>query len=39
MVKGEWPNFLPEEQSVIRLSKNTFDISEYIIKISKAEVI
>lgn len=37
MLKLEWPNFLPKNETVKLVSSNTYDISEYIIQISKAE--
>ena len=38
MFKQEWPNFLPEDPLVKKLSENTSDISEYIVKLSRKEV-
>ena len=35
MLKFEWPLILPEDENVKALSKATFDISEYIVKLSK----
>jgi len=35
MLKKEWPLLLPENKNVIKLSQNTYDISEYVVKISK----
>ncbi len=37
MLKFEWPLLLPNEESVIRLSKNVMDIDEYIVDISNKE--
>jgi len=36
MLKSEWPLLVPDE-NVKRLSKSTFDVTEYIVKISKDE--
>ena len=35
MLKFEWPLILPQDEDVRRLSKSTFDISEYIVDIAK----
>ena len=35
MLKSEWPLMAPESGTVLKLSKNTFDISEYIVLLSK----
>lgn len=37
MLKFEWPLILPEDESVKRLSKATFDLSEYIVDIARKE--
>ena len=37
MLKFEWPLLLPQNENVIRLSKNVCDIDEYIVDISKKE--
>ncbi len=37
MLKFEWPLLLPSDENIKRLSKNTFDIDEYIVDISKNE--
>ncbi len=37
MLKFEWPLVLPNDESVKRLSKATFDLSEYIVDIAKKE--
>ena len=37
MLKFEWPLLLPENEDVKRLSKNIFDIDEYIVDISVKE--
>ena len=37
MLKFEWPLLLPEDEDIVRLSKATFDISEYLMNISKKE--
>ena len=37
MLKFEWPLLLPKNEDVIRLSKSTSDIDEYIVDISKNE--
>jgi glycerol-3-phosphate dehydrogenase subunit C len=37
MMKFEWPLLLPDDEDVKRLSKSTWDISEYVIDISKKE--
>jgi glycerol-3-phosphate dehydrogenase subunit C len=37
MLKFEWPLILPHDPSVERLSRATFDISEYIVDIAKKE--
>jgi glycerol-3-phosphate dehydrogenase subunit C len=37
MLKFEWPLLLPQNENVIRLSKNVSDIDEYIVDISKKE--
>jgi hypothetical protein len=39
MFKQEWPNFLPDDPLVKKLSQSTSDISEYIVKIAKKEVL
>jgi glycerol-3-phosphate dehydrogenase subunit C len=35
MMKFEWPLILPENENVLRLSKATFDIDEYVVDIAK----
>ena len=35
MLKFEWPLILPADEDVKRLSKSTFDVSEYIVDIAK----
>ena len=37
MLKFEWPLLLPENQDIKRLSKNVFDIDEYVVDISNKE--
>ena len=37
MLKFEWPLLMPKNEDVIRLSKNTSDIDEYIVDISNKE--
>src|SRR5258708_13873953 len=37
MLKFEWPLILPKDPSVERLSRATFDISEYVVDIAKKE--
>jgi glycerol-3-phosphate dehydrogenase subunit C len=37
MLKFEWPLILPGDESVKRLAKATFDLSEYIVDIAKKE--
>ena len=37
MLKFEWPLFLPNDEDVKKLSKNTFDIDEYIVDIANKE--
>ncbi len=37
MLKFEWPLILPNDESVKRLSKATWDLSEYIVDISRKE--
>eukprot|EP01121_Diplochlamys_sp_Union-15-3_P013624 TRINITY_DN4259_c0_g1_i3.p1 TRINITY_DN4259_c0_g1~~TRINITY_DN4259_c0_g1_i3.p1 ORF type:complete len:376 (-),score=68.28 TRINITY_DN4259_c0_g1_i3:159-1286(-) len=37
MLKNEWPALSPDNPDVMKLSKNTYDISEYIIKLAKEE--
>ena len=37
MLKTEWPLILPEDADVKRLSKATYDISEYIVAIARKE--
>jgi glycerol-3-phosphate dehydrogenase subunit C len=37
MLKFEWPLIVPDDPAVARLSKATFDISEYIVDIAKKE--
>ena len=37
MLKFEWPLLLPYDENIKRLSKNTLDIDEYIVHISKNE--
>ncbi len=37
MMKFEWPLILPDDEDVKRLSEATFDISEYVVDISKKE--
>ena len=36
MMKFEWPLILPENDDVKRLASATFDISEYVVRLSKA---
>ena len=35
MLKSEWPLLLPEDAAVKKLSKATFDLSEYVVDLSK----
>ncbi len=35
MLKQEWPLILPNESSVTKLSQNTYDVCEYIVKLHK----
>lgn len=35
MLKSEWPLILPNDENVALLKKSTYDISQYIIKLSK----
>ena len=37
MLKFEWPLILPDDPDVRRLSKATFDISEYVVSIARRE--
>ena len=37
MVKFEWPLILPDDDAVKRLSQASFDVSEYVVQIAKAE--
>ncbi|OUR76263.1 glycerol-3-phosphate dehydrogenase [Alphaproteobacteria bacterium 46_93_T64] len=37
MLKFEWPLILPLNKEVEKLSKNTFDVSEYVVGIAKKE--
>ncbi len=37
MLKFEWPLILPEHEGVRRLSRSTFDISEYVVDIARKE--
>ncbi|MBA1338638.1 MAG: glycerol-3-phosphate dehydrogenase subunit C [Pelagibacterales bacterium] len=37
MLKFEWPLLLPKDENIKRLSKNVFDIDEYIVDISEKE--
>ncbi len=37
MLKFEWPLLMPEDEGIKKLSKNTIDIDEYIVDISKNE--
>ena len=37
MLKFEWPLILPGDKNITRLSKSTFDISEYVVDIAKKE--
>ncbi len=37
MLKFEWPLLLPNDENIKKLSKNTVDIDEYIVDISKNE--
>ena len=37
MLKFEWPLIVPENDAVTRLSRSTFDISEYVVDIAKKE--
>ena len=37
MLKFEWPRLLPHDEDVKKLSKNTFDIDEYIVDIANNE--
>ncbi len=37
MLKFEWPLLLPEDDGIKKLSKNTFDIDEYIVDIANKE--
>src|SRR5262249_36959363 len=35
MLKFEWPLILPDNETVKRLAKATFDINEYVVKVAK----
>lgn len=37
MLKFEWPLIVPENEDVIRLSKATYDITQYLVVIAKSE--
>ena len=37
MLKFEWPLLLPDDEGIKKLSKNTFDIDEYIVDIANNE--
>ena len=37
MLKFEWPLLLPDDEGIKKLSKNTFDIDEYIVDIANKE--
>lgn len=37
MFKHEWPSILPEDMNVKKLAGKTFDISEYVVDISRKE--
>ena len=37
MLKFEWPLIMPDNQNIIRLSKNTKDIDEYVVDINQKE--
>ena len=37
MLKFEWPLILPEDETVRRLARATFDVSEYVVDIAKKE--
>ncbi len=37
MLKFEWPLLLPNDESVAKLAKATFDLSEYVVDIAKKE--
>jgi glycerol-3-phosphate dehydrogenase subunit C len=37
MLKFEWPLILPEDQEIKRLSRATFDLSEYVVAIARKE--
>lgn len=37
MLKFEWPLLVPDDENVRKLSQATFDISEYVVSISKKE--
>ncbi len=37
MLKFEWPLILPEDESVKRLAKATFDLSEYVVDIARKD--
>ena len=37
MLKLEWPLLVPDNAAIKKLSKNSFDISEYIINVSRSE--
>ncbi len=37
MLKFEWPLLLPEHQGVAKLSKATFDLSEYVVDVAKRQ--
>lgn len=39
MFKKEWPQLLPENDEFKRLSENTFDVSEYIVKLHKENLL
>ncbi len=37
MLKFEWPLLLPDDESVAKLARATFDLSEYVVDIAKKE--
>jgi glycerol-3-phosphate dehydrogenase subunit C len=37
MLKFEWPLLLPEDNDIVRLSKATFDIDEYVVDIARKQ--
>ncbi len=37
MLKFEWPLLLPQDESVAKLARATFDLSEYVVDIAKKE--